>query len=271
VSGFVVLSRGAVTRRIPFWFRVTAPQLGRVKHGRLRKLGVYRGSTRGRAARVSCYRYPTNPSAVGVAPCLLGPEQVFRVRLRKPVANFGVVVLSHAPGVSVSPRVVRANDENRLTGYAGLPLDLNPYRTTLDRPVPVAGADRPDAGSYDVVFDTPNRRAAGRYTFRFWIGDTKPPRVRLLTKLVRDNDIRLRISDAGSGVDPRTLHATLDGRDVPIRYRKSVGRISVGYLTRNGRHTVTLRVADYQEAKNMENTGAILPNTTSFRGTFTSR
>jgi hypothetical protein len=271
VTGFVVLRRGSVTRRVPFWLRASTPQLGRDRHTSIAKPATYRGTTRGRAARVSCYRYPTDPAAVGVARCLRGPEQVFRLRLRHRTANFGVRIVSHGRGVRVEPRVVRAGDENRLTGYAGLPLDLNPYRTQYSRPIPVAGAERPDRGLYDIVFDTPSRRYAGPFAFRLWIGDTKPPHVRLLTKRVADNDIRLRVTDAGSGVDPSTFHATLDGTQVPVRYRKGVGRISVGYVTRAGRHTMTLRVSDYQESKNMENTGPILPNTASFRGTFVSR
>jgi len=56
-----------------------------------------------------------------------------------------------------------------------------------------------------------------------------------------------------------------------VRYRNGIGRISVGNVTRAGRHIVMVRVSDYQEAKNMENTGPILPNTTTFRGTFLSR
>ncbi len=46
-----------------------------------------------------------------------GPEQVFRVHITRPVANFGVVILSRASGVSVEPRIVSAGDENRLAGY----------------------------------------------------------------------------------------------------------------------------------------------------------
>src|SRR5206468_4798427 len=136
---------------------------------------------------------------------------------------------------------------------------------------PVAGAERPCAGAYGIVFDRPGRRYAGAYAFGFWVGDTKPPRVRLLTRRVTDNDIRLRITDAGSGVDARRLHATIDGSRVAIHYRKGIGRISIGYVTRNGRHTIAVSVSDYQETKNMENTGPILPNTTRFRGTFVSR
>jgi hypothetical protein len=261
VSGFLVLERAGITRRIPFWLRATTPRLGRDRHGRLGRPGVYRGNTRGLAARVDCYRYPSNPEPLGIARCLAGPEQVFRVRLARPAANFGVVVLSQGRGVHVSPRVVRANDENRLTGYAGLPLDLNPYLTHLDLPTPVAGAERPDAGLYDVVFDTRSRRAAGRYTFRFWIGDTTPPRVRLLAKRVTRSGVLFRVGDGGSGVDPRSLHATVDGAAVPVRYRKGIARIPGRIFGRSGRHTVTLRVSDYQETKNMENTGPILPNT----------
>jgi subtilisin family serine protease len=268
ITGFLVLTRGTTTRRIPFWGRATAPQLGRARHGRLSRTGTYRGNTKGRAARASCYRYPTNPSPFGIARCLRGPEQVFRFRLRRPAANFGVAVLSRAPGVHVQPRVVRAGDENRLTGYAGLPLNLNPYLPTFDRPSPAAGAVRPDAGLYDIVFDTPNRRASGTFTFRFWIGDTKPPTIRLLTRRVRrDGRLSLRLVDRGSGVDPASLHANVDGQAVAARYRRGRAAISVGGL-RGGTHTLVVRASDYQEAKNMENTGPILPNTRTLRARF---
>jgi subtilisin family serine protease len=260
-TGFVVLSRGTVSRRLPFWLRVTAPKLASDPHRSLRRPGTYRGNTAGRASHVSCYRYPTDPSPLDIPPCLRGPEQVFRVVLARPAANFGVVVLSQARGVRVQPRVVHAGDENRLTGYAGLPLNLNPYLPTLDRLSPAAGAVRPDAGSYDVVFDTPNRRAAGKFTFRFWVGDTTPPRIRLLTRRVQAGGfLRLRVTDAGSGVDPASLHATLDGAAVAVRYRHGRATVATRTLGR-GRHRLVFRASDYQEAKNMENSGPILPNT----------
>jgi subtilisin family serine protease len=259
-TGFVVLTRATVTRRIPFWLRVTAPQLARDPHRTLSRPGVYRGNTRGRASRVSCYRYPSDPSPLGIPACLRGPEQVFRVVLRRLVQNFGVVVLSRGRGVRVQARVVKAGDENRLTGYPGLPLNLNPYLPTFDRLSPAVGAVRPDAGAYDVVFDTPNRRTAGTFTFRFWIGDTTPPRVRLLTPSVRVSPLRLRVTDAGSGVDPGSLHATIDGHGVAVRYRHGIARVATSGLAA-GRHRLAFRASDYQEAKNMENSGPILPNT----------
>jgi hypothetical protein len=187
------------------------------------------------------------------------------------VANFGVVVLSRFRGVRVQPRVVRAGDENRLTGYAGLPLNLNPYLPNLNRLSPAAGAARPDAGAYDVVFDTPSRRVAGKFTFRFWIADTTPPRIRLLTpRLHAGSPVRIRVTDAGSGVDPASLHATLDGVAVPVRYRAGLAEISTLALGA-GRHRILFRASDYQEAKNMENTGPILPNTRSLSARFTVR
>jgi subtilisin family serine protease len=266
--GFVVLTRGKTTRHIPFWLRVTAPQLGRDRHTALRRPGTYSGNTARGGSRVGCYRYPTNPTPLGIAPCLRGPERVFRVVLRRPAANFGVAVIFRGPGVRVEPRVVRANDENRLTGYAGLPLNLNPYLPTFDRPSPAAGAVRPDPGSYDVVFDTRSRRSAGRFSFRFWIGDTKPPGIRLLTRRVRVGaPVIVGIRDVGSGVDPSSLHAAVDGKAVAIRYRSGRARISSTQLGR-GRHTLVVRASDYQEAKNMENSGPILPNTRRFRARF---
>ena len=38
-----------------------------------------------------------------------------------------------------------------------------------------AGAVRPLAGAYDVVFDSATAAGAARFTFRFWFDDTQPP------------------------------------------------------------------------------------------------
>jgi len=80
------------------------------------------------------------PAGSVVTSRLRGPEQVFRVVVRNPVANIGVVVTSRGPGVRVEPRVVADGDENRLTGYAALPFDLNPYVDEFESPVLAAGA-----------------------------------------------------------------------------------------------------------------------------------
>ena len=76
--------------------------------------GVYSSTTKGGSSRVTRYFYPERPAGFGFAAELPGPERVFRVRLAGPALNFGVVITSHASGVSVEPRIVLAGDERRL-------------------------------------------------------------------------------------------------------------------------------------------------------------
>ena len=139
-SGYLELRRGADVRRVPFWGRVAVPALARHLPLTLSRTGVLRGTTAGKPARVTRYRYPDNPSGVGLNTFLRGPEAVYRVRLTRPVANFGVVVTQNPPGSRVEPRVVSGLDENRLTGYAGLPVHHNPYLDGFRSPVLAAAA-----------------------------------------------------------------------------------------------------------------------------------
>ena len=272
-SGFVVLTRGGTTRRFPYWFRVSVPRLGSEGHTVLKRPGVYSGNTRGRPARVNSYRYPSATGPLGVTQRLAGPEQVFRFTLRGRVANAGAVVVSEAPGSHVSPRLVRAGNEDRLAGYTGLPLRLNPYQPGYFGLIPVVGVFRPAPGAYDLVFDTTGRRAAGRFTFRFWINDTSPPSVRLLTRTVaRGKPLRLRVSDRGSGVDPSTLVALVDGSFRRIVWDKahSLAGIRIQSLG-PGAHKLVFTVSDYQEAKNNENAAGTLLNTRKLTTSFVVR
>jgi len=262
-SGFVVLTRGGKRRRIPYWGRLITPNLSRHNHGVLRRTGTYRGNTKIRRALVSRYRYPENPRGAGIPVVLKGPEQVFRVRLRTPVANFGVAVLRQARGVRIQPRVVVAGNENKLTGYAALPVNLNPYLPIFLQQVRAAGAIRPKAGRYDVVFDSTRRATAGRFRFRFWIGDTSPPVLRLLRHSVRQGGtLRVSAKDRGSGVYPASILAGTDGGETRARYsaRRNQILIPIGPL-QPGKHRLALQVSDYQESRNMENVARILPNT----------
>jgi subtilisin family serine protease len=263
-TGFVVLTRGTDTRRIPYWFHVEIPKLGTEKHAVLRGPGIYGGNTAGKKSLVSSYRYPEGGLAcdckTGVQTNLSGPEQVFRLRIAKPVANFGAVVLSHAKGVRVSPRVVVAGDENRLLGNTALPVDLNPYQD-YGRIVPAVGAVLPKPGSYDFVFDTPVGAKPGKFTFRVWVNDTTPPRIRLLTRSVRAGQpIRLAVTDAGSGVDPASISATIGSRRPETTLKRGILSIPTRGVPAGARR-LAITVSDYQETRNMENVGPILPNT----------
>jgi subtilisin family serine protease len=273
-EGFLVLSRGTDVRRVPFWLHVEAPKLGTEKHATLLRPGVYGGNTAGKPARVSSYRYPEGSLScrctVGVRTNEPGPEQVFRYTLRRPVANLGAVVLSHARGVRVSPRLVAGDDENRLVGYTAIPVDINPY-ADYGRIVPAVGAVFPAPAPYDVVFDTPAGARPGKFTFRFWVNDVTPPRVHLLTRTIRPHQkIRLRVTDTGAGVDPASLVAHVGGASPGFSFVNGLLSLSSGTLAR-GAHRLTLVAADYQETKNMENTGPVLPNTRTFHATVVVR
>jgi subtilisin family serine protease len=269
-TGFVVLTRGADVRRVAFWFHVEVPRLGLDPHRILRAPGLYHGDTAGKASHVSSYRYPQRGLAAGVPTRLGGPEQVFRFTLRRRVANFGAVVVGHAPGIRVSPRLVADDDENRVVGYTGVPTAVNPYQGFY-RAAPVVGAVLPDPGTYEFVFDTPTGAKPGAFSFRFWVDDTSPPSIRLLDR--RDTigrPIRVAVRDSGSGVDPQSLHASVGGKSVRLVYRYGVLLLRTNGL-RSGSRAVIVTASDYQETKNMEDVGPVLPNTRVLHTTVTLR
>ncbi len=137
-------------------------------------------------------------------------------------------------------------------------------------PIPVAGAALPSAGDYDIVFDSAAVSGAGTFTFRFWIGDTTPPRLRLLS--ARGGLLRISAREAGSGIDTNTLRVAVDGEGRQARYdaRRQLIIASVRGL-RRGRHRLAVSVSDHQESKNMENVRRILPNTGRLRAAFLVR
>jgi subtilisin family serine protease len=245
VSGFVVLTNGANVRRIPFWFGVSAPKLAGEAKVRLAKPGVYKGTTKGGPSLISKYRYPT-----GHDRDYPGPERAYRVTITGQPANFGVVVLSG----TATPHVTFDGSEDRLTGYTGLPFDLNPYRKQWDARVRTAGAVLPAPGTYDLVFDTAAGVAPGPFSFRYWVNDVTPPRLRLTTK---PGTIVVTATDAGSGVDPASIDARLDGRPAKATYAAGVITIRAS----KGTHKLALAVSDFQETKNMEDVAPVLPNT----------
>jgi len=267
-SGYVILQKAPDVRRIPFWFRVTRPKLPRDGATSLAAPGLYHGDTRGRKSSVVTYRYP-ELDGNGLSDVLSGPELVFSVVLRKPVQNFGVVIVSREHGVRVQPRVVAEDDENRLTGYAALPLVLNPYLAGLMDPVLAAGAVRPAPGTYDVVFDSRTRAGAGAFTFRFWVDDVTPPSARVVsTRMSRGRPLVVVVADRGSGVDPATAVALVDGKPRSMQYTGTRVLISLDGLS-PGRHRLRFQISDYQETRNMENVGPVLPNTRRLTTTFT--
>jgi hypothetical protein len=251
---------------VPFWYRVERPRLPLAPHVSLRSTGIYAGNTlRGRAG-VTSYRYPDIPAGALSFPSRLpGRELVYRFNLRRRVANFGVAVLKHGAGVAVEPRIVRGNDENRLAGPIALPFDANPYRSSDGQHRLVAGVLFPVPGIYDIVFDTPAKGRPGPFTFRVWQGDTSPPTVTMLG--VRAGRLELRLTDRGSGVDPTTLSARVDGAQRSVSFANGLARVALNGVG-SGRHALIFTAADLQEVKNNENVVGILPNTRRFQASF---
>jgi hypothetical protein len=251
VAGFVTLSRGTDTRRVPFWFAVSAPRLAAGKMPLLAKPGTYRGTTKGASSRVEVYRYPTGGDVE-----YPGPERAYRLSVKGRPANVGAVVLS---GRAV-PHFVYDGQEDHLVGYTGLPIDLNPYRSTYGRTVRVAGAVLPAPGTYGLVFDSRSRAEAGPFTFRWWLNDVTPPRLQLVST---PGAIVVRATDAGAGVDPSSVVVSVDRKPAAVSYAAGAFRIKAT----PGRHALSLQVSDYQENKNMEDVARILPNTAFLRTT----
>ena len=254
-GGFVELRREGQVRRIPFWLVVARPDLPRPA-ATIRRAGSYRGSTLGRRSTVRRYRFLDLPRQA-----LDGPEQVVRFVLRRNAANLGVAVTSAA---GVEPRIVRAANENRLAGATALPINANPYHAAFERRVPIAAVLRPRRGVYDFVFDSRRRGAA--FTFRVWVNDRTPPRARLVSSTAAGGIVRVRVSDAGSGIDATSLTAAIGTRRLPITLIRGIANVDVREL-RPGTYVLAFQVSDRQEAKNNENVAGVLPNTRRLRAT----
>ncbi len=271
LSGSIALNNGVAERHVPFWARVATAALARHKPIALSGGGPHRGTTKGQPALVSRYRYPEDPRGLGVQDVLRGPERVYRLRISRRVANFGVVITGRAPGVTVEPRIVFGLDENRLTNIAALPVVENPYLEFYGSRVLVAGALSPRRGEYAIVFDSPTNAGAGRFSFRYWVHDVTPPTLRLRTNTVAvGRPILVSATDTGSGVYPNNLVATVGETSVRATYARGAVRVDTKRLA-PGRYRLRLRVSDYQETRNTENVARILPNTRILNATITIR
>ncbi len=266
-SGFVVLRRNGEARRIPFWLRVVRPELDRHRATTLRKPGRYAGDLRRGRAIVERYRYPESPAGIPIV--LAGPEQVFRVSIPAGTANFGVAVVAQTARARIEPRIVVGADENRLAGIPVLPLVTNPYLDRFGERIRTSAVLLPGAGTYSLVFDSVSRAAAGAFAFRLWVNDVSRPTARLLSTTATRGQLRVRVADGGSGVDPSGIRFTLDGRQWRAGRLSKDGRTAILPLAgvASGSHSLVVRIADRQEAKNDENVASILPNTRELRAT----
>ena len=282
--GFVILTQGSVSRRIPYGFSVTRPGLAGDKVNPLQRFQL--GSTAGAGSRVSAYRYPTAP--FGPAPDYTGApmhedgaEQVYTILIQNPVANVGVSVVDATSGAVIDPFMLGSLDENDVQGYAGTPVDVNNLTYGYPLDVGAAAAVFPRQQTFYVSVDSrrdpfTGQLLAGKYLLRSWVNDVTPPAVQLLTTIVAAGRPTLvfRTLDAGSGVDPLSL--AIGYKNITVgaaAYDPGTG-LAVFPLPAGapkltpGKIQPIVESGDYEETKNVNTVGDnIMPNTTFKRVT----
>jgi subtilisin family serine protease len=291
--GFVVLRQGDLTRRIPYGFAVTRPQLAGAQVIPLRR--VQRGDTGAGVDRARAYRYPTAPFAVtgvfGIDSPLDedGKEDVYSIDIQRRAVNVGVAVTAPMPDVRASiesqliapihPWFLGSLDENDVQGYAGTPVNVNTSLPDFLFGTGTAGTVFARPGRYYVSVDSgrdpfTSRSLAGPYVLRSWVNDVKPPVIRLLTPKVSSGHptIAFRVRDALSGVDPLSITINYSRLLLGASFfdpRTGVAVIPIpreATELREGRVTITLIAADNQETKNVNVVGKnIMPNTRILR------
>ena len=113
----------------------------------------------------------------------------------------------------------------------------------------------PRPGVYYVSVDSRWPRYGGRYRLRFWVDDVRPPRVDLLTPSLPATGqpvLRLRVLDAASGVDARTLSVSGPGFEElpPVSWddRHGIASFRLPRLPA-GRVEVKVEVSDLAQSK----------------------
>jgi hypothetical protein len=281
--GFIVLRRGDVTRRIPYFFLVTNPALADVPVVPLRTFQS--GTTATGQSKVDAYRYPSwafgPPPDYGNEPPMVedGAERVYSIDIDKPVANFGVSMLAVQSGAVIDPWVLGSRDENDVQGYAGLPVNVNGFTFGYGADIQAAGAALPLPGTYYVSVDSgrdifTHGRLAGRYVMQSWVNDVNPPLILPVSRRVSAGRplIVARAIDGlfrpESGVDPLELVIGYRGVLVGAAAYDPISGLALFPLPpqapalQAGKRAILMLSSDYQEAKNTASVSEeVLPNT----------
>ena len=260
VAGFVVLTRGTDTAPRPVLVpRRPCPQLGTEPHTLLLHPGVYHGNTR--ASRRASRRTATPSSALPprIPLDLSGPEQVFRF-----VAEDAARQLRrrrHPPRTGCDSRAAarargRREPARRLHRPAGEP-----------QPVPATSATRrPAVGA---ILPAPGLRLRLRHAVARQARRVHLPLLGERHDAAADPAARPRTVARRSGSaspSPTAARASIRRRSPsPSTARRHAthtrGRSSPCRRVAPGTHRIAVTASDYQETKNMEDVGPILPNT----------
>jgi minor extracellular serine protease Vpr len=289
--GFVVLTNGGVTRRIPYAFLVDRPGLAAASVQPLK--AVQSGTTASGVDLARSYRWPSAPFSIndgfGLDQPVVddGKEKVYSIDIPKTAVNVGVAVTSPARDLGapvesqlnapIHPWFLGSLDENDVQGYAGTPVNANGDLPDFLFDIGVAGTVFAQPGRYYVSVDSGHdpftgKSQAGPFILRSWVNDTKPPTVQLITPSVGAGrpSLAIRAVDRQSGVDPFALE--IGFKDLLFgasMYDPATGIAVFPFpndpTTQLKRGAVLMRIvaADYQETKNTNTVGKrLLPNTT---------
>ena len=293
--GFLLLRRGSDVRRIPYAFSVTRSSLGGATVLPLKTRQS--GDTRIGEDRARAYRWPTSAFSIlgifGVDPSVNddGKEKVYALNIPRQAVNAGVVVVRPVAKLDanitsllssnqpIHPWFLASLDENDVTGYAGIPVNVNGLLPDYLFSIGASGGVFLPAGRYYVSVDSgrdpfTGRSLAGPFVLRSWVNDVKPPTIRLLTRTISSGrpTIAVKVTDAKAGVDPFSLllffgpsasqeqmGATSYDPDTGIA-SFSIPRDAPALGT--GSQFMRVVAADYQEAKNINTESeSPMPNT----------
>jgi minor extracellular serine protease Vpr len=273
--GFVVLTRGSDRVRIPYYFSAENPQIGRAPRDTIKAYQL--GDSATGTSYVSRYRFPTEP--FGPPPFYSGQpfhedgaERVYTFRVSDHVANAGAAVVASEPNTLIEPWFLGSLNEDDVQGYPGTPLNVNGLTFEYQFDNGAAAVDFPHEGRYFVAVDSradpyTDQPLRGQYILHAWQNDVTPPRFKFLTTTVSPGRPLLAAiaQDRGAGVDPLSLvigyRQTLllaalydPGSGLVIWALDGAPKIALG-------KTPLLAVAsDYQESKNIDQAGNIVPN-----------
>ena len=272
-----MLQRGAARIRIPYYFTVVRPQIGRAPRVDIKRNQL--GDTSEGTNFVDLYRFPASP--FGPPPDYTGPamhedgsEHVYTVHVNGHVANAGAAVVATGPNALVEPWMLGSLNEDDVQGYPGTPVNANGLTYEYQFDNGAAAVDFPPEGRYFVSVDSradpsTDEPLRGPYLLHSWQNDVTPPRLRVLTRRVSAGRpvLAALVFDRGAGVDPLSLVvgykqslvlAALYDRSSGLVIWLLDGAPKIG----RGKTALTAIASDYQESKNVDQAGEnILPNT----------
>jgi subtilisin family serine protease len=277
-TGFIVLTQGGVTRRVPYLFSVTRPGLESETATPLQLLQI--GDTSVGTNQASVYRWPTG--GLGrYGQDILGPvredgaEHLYVVHVNEAVVNLGVSVVASSTGSVIDPWFLGSKNENDVQGYAGTPTNVNNFSFfDFELDYGAAGLQFPRQKEFFVSVDSgrdefTGRSLSGRYLLRAWANDLDPPIARVMTTRVAAGRPTLvaRTLDAQSGVDPFSLAIAYGQVTILAAAYDPVSGIAIFPLPASapalkaGMVRSVFVASDYEEGKNINSVSAILPNT----------